>query len=156
MKQHIPQLTLRLDAAACDTDAPWHAGGSVVYLGTLLTLILDTAARIPTRIGKELHLPLPPAATPRQIRDTAESWLRDEALRVFSGTIQNSALAGRRPMLVVLTFGKRGDWVRSAGDELRCQWRLVEQPPMIIEQVLEGAMAQAQATPVADDFFAFC
>jgi hypothetical protein len=156
MQPHKPQLNLRLDTALPDSDAPWHAGGSVVYLGTLLTLILDTAARIPTRIGKELHLPLPPAATPRQIRDTAESWLRDEALRVFSGTIQKSALAGRRPLRVVLTFGKRGDWVRSTGDELRCQWRLVEQPPVIIEQVLEGAMAQAQATSVVDDFFAFC
>jgi hypothetical protein len=157
MPPHTPQLNLRLDAATQQADTPWQAGGTIVYLGGKLTLILDTAAREPLRIGGELHLPLPPAATPRQIRDAAESWLRDEALRVFS---EKSALAGRHPVRIVLCFGKRGDWAKreggdsGEGDMLRCHWRLIEQPLSIVEQVLAQALTQVSATSVSDDLFA--
>jgi hypothetical protein len=151
MKPRTPQLSLRLDAAAPDTDARWRAGGSIAYLGAPLVLILDTACRLPERVGSELHLPLPPAATARQICDAAESWLRDEAQRIFS---EKSALAGRRPLRIALSFGKRGDWTQRDGDLLRCHWRLVEQPLAVIEQVLARAQAQATATPASDDLFA--
>lgn len=93
MQKLRPQLDLRLDAASGSKDAPWHEGGVIAYLGGTLKLVLDTAAREPVRIDGELHLPLPPAATARQIHDAAESWLRDEALRLFS---EKSALAGRQ------------------------------------------------------------
>jgi len=119
-------------------------------------LVLDTAAREPLRIGSELHLPLPPAATSRQIRDAAESWLRDEALRIFT----KSALAGRHPARVVLCFGKRRDWAKREGGDggegnvLRCHWRLIEQPLGVVEQVLGHALSQGQAAQVSDDLFA--
>lgn len=150
MRTHTPQLTLRLDAAATDADAPWRAGGAIVYLGAPLRLVLDTACRVPERVADELHLPLPPAASARQIRDAAESWLRDEALRIFT---EKSALAGRRPR-VVLSFGKRGDWVKREGALLRCHWRLIEQPRAIIEQVLERALATMRPAPLSADLFA--
>lgn len=143
-----PQLSLRLDAAPPPaTDATWRAHGTIMYLGAALTLKLDTFCRLPERVGNELHLPLPPAATPRQIRDTAESWLRDEAQRQF----RKSAPAGRR---IVLVFGKRGDWARLEGDTLRCHWRLIEQPQDVIEQVLARVWAEAVAVPRCDDLFA--
>lgn len=151
MPAQLPQLNLRLDAAHALDDPPWQAGGSIAYLGDKLTLVLDTAAREPVRLDNELHLPLPPAATPRQIRDAAESWLRDEALRVFA---QKSALAGRHPVRVVLCFGKRNDWVKREGDVLRCHWRLIEQPLAVVEQVLARALAQVSAASVSDDLFA--
>jgi hypothetical protein len=110
----------------------------------------------------ELHLPLPPAATPRQICDAAENWLRDEALRTFSALVaQKSALAGwnaphgvRRAPAVVLVFGKRSDWVRVENEALRCHWRLIEQSLPVIEQVLGRALASLQPAPVCDDLFA--
>lgn len=155
MPAHIPQLTLRLDAANPLADRPWQAGSVVVHLGESLTLVLDTAARESLRSAGELHLPLPPAATPRQIRDAAESWLRDEALRCFAAIVaQQSALAGRQVPGIALTFGKRSDWARREGAVLRCHWRLIEQPPDIVEQVLARALMQAAATPVSDDLFA--
>lgn len=157
MPQRNPQLNLRLDAASPLDDTPWQAGGTIVYLGTRLTLVLDTAAREPLRSGSELHLPLPPAATPRQIRDAAESWLRDEALRVFAAALQKSACARRRldaVPRVVLRFGKRSDWTKREGDVLRCHWRLIEQPPGVIEQVLGHALSQGQPAQVGDDLFA--
>lgn len=144
-----PQLALRLDAADLpDADAPWRAGGVLAYLGGTLTLRLDTDRCLPERVGAELHLPLPPAATPRQIRDAAESWLREEAQRIFS---ERSAPAGWR---VVLVFGRRGDWVRLEGDTLRCHWRLIEQPLGVIEQVLAQAQAGTIRAPRCDDLFA--
>lgn len=157
-----PQLALRLDAAAPAADARWCAGGQVDYLGERLTLVLDTACRLPERVGPELHLPLPPAASPRQIRDTAESWLRDEALRLFNTLLQKSmtagaprgAPAGRLPLRIVLVFGKRGDWAKPEGDVLRCHWRLVEQPEAVIAQVLARAQAEAAVAPRCDDLFA--
>ena len=153
----LPQLALRLDADATDADAPWRAGGTIAYLGGTLTLVLDTAARTPVRLDRELHLPLPPAATPRQIRDAAESWLRDEAQRVFVAALQKSASARRHldaVPRVVLGFGKRGDWVKREGDLLRCHWRLVEQPLAVVEPVLDQVLAQAPVDAVSDDLFA--
>jgi hypothetical protein len=153
----LPQLALRLDVAAAAEDTPWRAGGTLAYLGGTLTLVLDTAARAPVRLDRELHLPLPPAATPRQIRDAAESWLRDEAQRVFAAALQKSVFARRHldalPR-VVLVFGRRGDWAKREAELLRCHWRLVEQPLAVVEQVLDHALAQAQSTQVSDDLFA--
>jgi len=150
-KPRPPQLALRLDTAAPAADAPWRAGARIAYLGSALTLRLDTDRRLPERAGAELHLPLPPAATPRQIRDAAESWLRDEALRIFA---QKSAAAGRRPPRIALAFGKRGDWVKREGELLRCHWRLVEQPMHVIEQALAAACADLAPAPRCDDLFA--
>ena len=164
MKPHPPQLPLRLDAAPLDSDAPWRAGGSIVHLGAPLTLVLDTACRAPERVADELHLPLPPGASARQIRDAAESWLRDAALARFEQiVVQKSALAGRhqeeiragrRPPHITLTLGRCNDWVRRDGDRLRCHWRLIEQPQTIIEQVLGRALADMQPAPACDDLFA--
>lgn len=156
MTQPRPQLKLRLDAAAPDAAAQWRAGGIVAYLGGTLVLTLDTDRRLPERVGTELHLPLPPAATPRQIRDAAESWLRDEALRIFSAAVRKSALAERRQdeaPRIVLAFGRRGDWVRREGDLLRCHWRLIEQTPTVIGQVLEGARAAPRHASADGDLF---
>lgn len=162
MTPRNPQLALRLEADTPDSDGCWHAGGAVFYLGDSLSLVLDTSCRESTRMADELHLPLPPAATPRQICDAAESWLRDEALRNFSAIVaQKSALAGRHAPhgvrhvpAVVLVFGKRSDWVRVENETLRCHWRLIEQSFPVIEQVLGRALASLQPAPVCDDLFA--
>lgn len=153
--KRAPQLALRLDAATQEVDAQWRAGGTVAHLGRSLTLILDTAAREVVRLDNELHLPLPPAAATRQIRDAAESWLREEALRRFTQVAnENSALAGRRPPRVALVFGRRGDWATCTEGELRCHWRLIEQPSAVIAQVIDRALAHQQTASASDDLFA--
>jgi predicted metal-dependent hydrolase len=154
MKPRAPQLSLRLEAAFPATEAQWRAGAEIAWLGGTLTLVLDTASRESMRLTNELHLPLPPAATARQIRDAAESWLRDEALHTFAEIVaKKSALAGRRPVRIVLAFGKRSDWVHAEDGQLRCHWRLIEQPAAVIAQVLGRALDTMQATPVCDDLF---
>lgn len=146
MARRSPQLTLRLDAAAAAAP-PWQTDGRIAYLGASLKLKLDTTAPEAARIDDELHLPLPPAATPRQIRDAAESWLREEALRIM----QNSAAAVRHDLRVVLCYGKRSDWAKREGNLLRCHWRLIEHPLPIIEQVLGRATSRGRAQAPATD-----
>lgn len=154
MRARTPQLELRLEAAIPDPEACWRPGGEIAYRGGWLKLALDTDCRLPERVGDELHLPLPPAATPRQIRDAAESWLRDEAQRLFSTMVQKSVPAGRPLPRIVLAFGKRGDWAKREGKLLRCHWRLIEQVDATIEQVLQRALAGDVPAPTCDDLFA--
>jgi hypothetical protein len=164
MKPRTPQLTLRFDAAMAVPDAHWGAGTTIAYLGGRLTLVLDTACRVAMRIGDELHVPLPPAATSRQICDAAESWLREEALRLFTeksaqplraaSGLTASLLAERQDVTVKLVFGKRSDWARLEGRQLRCHWRLIEQPLAVISQVLIQALASPASALPSDDLFA--
>lgn len=141
--QRDPQLALRLDAALPDPAERWHAGAHIVFLGDQIRLALDTACKDAQLEGDILHLPLPPQATPRQIRDRAEAWLREAAKRRLGDIIaQKSALVGRRPPQLLLSFAAQGHWtdIRSV-DVLRCNWRLIEQPIAVIEQVIARAIA---------------
>lgn len=151
-----PQLALRLDAAAPDRDAGWHEGTGIAFLGGTVRLTLDTAGKDARLDGDCLHLPLPPQATPRQIRDRAEAWLREAATRRLGDIIaQKSALAGRRPPALKLSFAAHGNWaqVHDAGT-LRCNWRLIEQPVAVIEQVLARAVAALPREEREADLFA--
>jgi hypothetical protein len=74
-----PQLKLKLDSNSPDPASRWHDGATLAYLGGSLRLVLGTQHKEALREGDTLDLPLPPQATPRQIQDRAEAWLRDEA-----------------------------------------------------------------------------
>ncbi len=141
--QREPQLSLRLDGTAPDPGARWHDGATIPYLGGSLRLALGTGGKDARLEGAILHLPLPPQATPRQIQDRAEAWLRDAARRQLADIIgQKSALAGRRPPRLILSFAARGHWAEADGPEdLRCNWRLIEQAQPVIEQVITRAIA---------------
>ncbi|BAO30910.1 YgjP-like metallopeptidase domain-containing protein [Sulfuritalea hydrogenivorans] len=147
-----PQLALKLDSTAVDPASRWHDGAALTFLGGSLRLVLGTQHQEALREGDTLDLPLPPQATPRQIQDRAEAWLRDEAKRLLSQVIeQKSALAGRRAPRLALSFAARGHWVEVQDDDsLRCNWRLIEQPMAVIEQAIARAIA---ALPPEDKGF---
>jgi len=150
-----PQLALRLDAAAPpDPLAPWRDGAAIPYHGGTLTLRLSTGNETASRRGDELRLALPPEASPRQVRDSAEAWLRDAATKLVGETLAGEAARRGRPVPPWrLSFAARGDWAGSDGDGLRIRWRLVEQPPAVIAQVLGRALAALpQAAPGGDLF----
>lgn len=138
-----PQLALRLDSSGPDPGSRWRDGATLAFLGGSLRLVLDTRHKEALREGDTLDLPLPPQATPRQIQDRAEAWLREEAKRRLQQVIQQkSALAGRRAPRLALSFAARGHWVEVQNeDALRCNWRLIEQPMPIIEQAIARAIA---------------
>jgi len=147
-----PQLKLRLDGDSPDPASRWHDGATLAFLGGSLQLVLGTRHQEALREGDTLALPLPPQATPRQIQDRAEAWLREEAKRVLQQVIeQRSALTERRAPRLMLSFAARGNWVEVQGkDTLRCNWRLIEQPLPAIEQAIARAIA---ALPPPDGGF---
>ncbi|MBU1236768.1 MAG: M48 family metallopeptidase [Gammaproteobacteria bacterium] len=150
-----PQLALRLDAAAPDVAARWRDGASLACLGATVTLRLDTACKEAMFADGQLHLPLPPEATPRQIQDAAESWLRAYAVRVISAQVVMAARPLRRaPPAVSLSFAARGSWAQPHDRGLRFHWRLIEQPPEVIAQVVERAVAALPKVEDSLDLFA--
>ncbi|MFA7280387.1 MAG: YgjP-like metallopeptidase domain-containing protein [Sterolibacterium sp.] len=159
MKQRSPQLSLRFDAALPDPEARWRDGASIAYLGGQLILRLDTDRRLAVREGVTLHLPLPPAASSRQIRDGAEAWLRQAAAQRIGASIEQHARDMQRPVPHwALSFSARGSWSQSHADgSLRFNWHLIEQSPALIDETVGRALAalpQASATLVMADLWA--
>ncbi len=156
MKRRNPQLALRLDAEATDGLAGWRDGRTLAYLGGTVTLRLDTAAEQARLEGAELHLPLPPGATARQIQDAAESWLRANALRVVGAQVAMAARQlGRPAPRVALCFGARAGWLEADNKGgLRCNWRLVGQPVEVIADVVAKAVAGMPRLGATPDLFA--
>ena len=165
-----PQLDLRLNAAAPDAAARWHEGASIAYLGGTLRLMLSGEYAEATQVSSALHLPLPPQATPRQIQDCAEAWLRAEAVRHLTALVKEklcaavslnpsldsgTALAGRRAPRLVLSFAARDHWVEAPdASTLRCHWRLIEQPPAVIDSAISRALASLPQATADHDLFA--
>ena len=150
-----PQLKLKLDSNSPAPASRWHDGAALAYLGGSLRLVLGTQHKEALREGDTLDLPLPPQATPRQIQDRAEAWLRDEAKACLQQIIeQRAAQAGRRAPRLTLSFAARGNWVEVQGsDALRCNWRLIEQPVALIEQAIARAIAALPAENQGFDLF---
>jgi predicted metal-dependent hydrolase len=156
MRPRPPQLSLLLDAAAPDAAMRWRDGAGLDYLGGRLTLCLDTACRDALLDGTTLHLPLPPEATPRQIQDGAEAWLRRQAERVIGAELVMAARRAGRPVpACALSFAARGSWAAADGKGgLRFHWRLIEQAEPVIGQVVQRALAELPPAMVEDDLFA--
>ena len=146
----IPQLALRLGTLP-DGVVHWHDGIGVPYLGGEIYLQLSTEDFVARLDGDILHLPLPPAASARQIQDSAEAWLRQQCLakveEVFTH-LQNRqlVLTTRRHLNFQLSFATRAPWIIAAdADTLRCNWRLIEHSPQTIAQHAEKALRQLHA-----------
>lgn len=154
-KARDSQLSLKLDRAPPEPASRWHDGAALAFLGGSLRLVLGSAHAEALREGTTLNLPLPPQATPRQIQDRAEAWLREEATRRLRVVIEEkSALAGRRPPRLALSFAARGHWVEADGhDSLRCNWRLIEQAMPVIEQAIARAIAALPPNDAGLDLF---
>lgn len=154
MKTRNPQVALRLEAPPPDADAHWHDGAALTYLGGSVTLKLATDRKQPRLEGEVLHLPLPPEATPRQVRDSAEAWLRAEAKRILGAAVaRQAAQQGCPPPPLHLSFSARSSWAQPDQKGIRCHWRLVEQPALVIEQVIGRAMAMRSRPADTPDLF---
>lgn len=156
MAKKTPQLALRLDAANPDPALRWRDGAAMAYLGGAVTLHLGTARKEAVLDQSVLHLPLPPEATPRQIQDAAEAWLRREAARLIGEVLARQSTRLGRPIPgCSLSFATRASWAVADGpDHLRCNWRLVEQAPVVMEQVLVQALVRLPVQSLCDDLFA--
>lgn len=158
MRARNPQLSLRLETAAPSVVVRWCEGARLPYLGMEITLHLSRECREAELREGTLHLPLPPEALPRQIQDAAEAWLQREALMRFNEVARRQAARhGTMVLPCVLSFATRANWVEvdARGEEqcLRCNWRLIGQTPIVIEQVIGAVVAALpQAMPMLDLF----
>ena len=157
MRTRDSQLSLRLggDLLPALPDSPWQDGVEFQYLGTRIILRLDTDRKDAMLDGDTLHLPLPPAATPRQIQDGVEAWLRREATRLIGACIERQSHRQARPVTRwALSFSARSDWAQSRSDgSLRCNWRLIEQPAELIEQAIGHALSTLPAANLMADLW---
>lgn len=175
--KRAPQLALRLGAMP-DGAIDWCDGVGITYFGRELHVRLGTVHNtehtVAALVGENLHLPLPPEASARQIQDSAEAWLRQQCLayvdEVFAqlqnrqlevtgsvGLVQPTRSAGtkqcfakpllrRRQITVQLSFAARATWIAvEDANTLRCNWRLIEQTPQVILQHAEKALREIDA-----------
>ncbi len=142
MRPRAPQLALRLGAKVAEPAQAWHEGTELPYLGDTITLHLATDRTQAVLEGRVLHLPLPPEASERQIRDAAEAWLRREAEHLLGAAIHRLAAQMRlTPPRLTLSFAVRSHWAVPEAGCLRCNWRLIEQSAPVIDQVLQRALS---------------
>ena len=143
MTPRSPQLSLRLDSMLPDPAVRWRDGAGLAFLGRRLILRLDTDRKAAVLEGDTLHLPLPPAATPRQIQDGAEAWLRREATRLIGASVERQTQRlGHSQSRWALSFSARGGWAAQHADgSLRFNWHLVEQSAGVIDQLVGRALA---------------
>jgi hypothetical protein len=88
MTPGTPQPAIASSSSTAASPIPPAAGTTAPrwpILGGSLRLVLGTPHHEALRTGDTLDLPLPPEATPRQIQDRAEAWLRDRQTDTATG-----------------------------------------------------------------------
>ena len=138
----------RLAAARVD----WLDGTAVPFLGETVIVVLDprttgavlnTAAdALPGVPRLTLHLGLPQAAAPAQIRDAVQSWLQRQARRIFEErcAVFTVRLGVRMTRLSLSSASTR--WgSASASGAIRLNWRLVHFALPVIDYVVTHELA---------------
>lgn len=164
------QLSLSLESDSPDLTASWRNGMVLAYQGSSIVLCLDTTFQTAQLFEGTLHLPLPPGANVRQIQDAVEAWLQQEARRVIAEALMRStqqmssrgwlSMAPTAPLTLPipawsLSFSAQTDWVQHHPDgSLRFNWRLIEQSPDVIQQIVDKALMPFVASPVTADLWA--
>ena len=138
----------RLAAARVD----WRDGTAIPFLGESVIVVLDprttgavlnTAAdALPGVPRLTLHLGLPQAAAPEQIRDAVQSWLQRQARRIFEERCAvYTALLGVRMTRLSLSSASTRWGSASASGAIRLNWRLVHFCLPVIDYVVTHELA---------------
>ena len=138
----------RLAAARVD----WRDGASIPFLGETVIVVLDprttgavlnTAAHaLPGVPRLTLHLGLPQAAAPEQIRDAVQSWLQRQARRIFEERCAVFTLRlGVRMTRLSLSSASTRWGSASASGAIRLNWRLVHFGLPVIDYVVTHELA---------------
>lgn len=138
----------RLAAARVD----WRDGTAIPFLGETVIVVLDPRATgavldtaadaLPGVPRLTLHLGLPQAAAPEQIRDAVQSWLQRQARRVFEErcALFTVRLGVRMTRLSLSSAATR--WgSASANGAIRLNWRLVHFGLPVIDYVVTHELA---------------
>jgi predicted metal-dependent hydrolase len=130
----------------------WRDGATLPFLGEPLRLVLNGSgagahlqaieAPLPGGPRQALHLPLPHAAEPQQIRDAVQSWLQRQAKRVFEERCQHFAKALGVTMKRLSLSSAQTRWGSATADgTIRLNWRLIHFGLPVIDYVVAHELA---------------
>jgi predicted metal-dependent hydrolase len=121
----------------------WEEGGTVAFLGTMLTMTIDVGpTRSVTRDGDLLRVGLPEAPDAEQLKGAVQAWLQAQARELFALRLPvYTARLGREPTRWRLSSA-RTRWGSCAPDgSIRLNWRLVHFPLEIVDYVVVHELA---------------
>ncbi|WP_284429705.1 SprT family zinc-dependent metalloprotease [Acidovorax sp. SUPP950] len=124
----------------------WGDGAVLPYLGEPLTVVLDPTHGFRGTGGalvegpegqRQLHIGLPRAASPAQVRDAVQAWLMRDARQRFTARLDHFAplLGVRWSSLRLSSAQTRWGSARSDGS-IRLNWRLLHYRPAVIDYVV--------------------
>ena len=138
----------RVEAARIE----WRDGTSLPFLGETVIIVLDPrvagavldagAQALPGVPRLVLHVGLPQKAAPEQIRDSVQSWLQRQALRIFTDRCRHFAdTLGVRMTRLSLSSAQTRWGSASADGSIRLNWRLVHFGLQVIDYVVAHELA---------------
>lgn len=138
----------RVEAARVE----WGDGASLPFLGETVILVLDPrvagavlntdAQSLPGVPRLTLHIGLPQAAEPAQIRDVVQSWLQRQARRIFEERCAHFApRLGVRVTRLRLSSAQTRWGSATAGGVIHLNWRLVHFGLPVIDYVVAHELA---------------
>jgi predicted metal-dependent hydrolase len=138
----------RVEAARIE----WRDGTSLPFLGEPVIIVLDPrvagavlnadAQALPGVPRLVLHVGLPQAAEPEQIRDVVQSWLQRQALRIFTERCAHFAGTLNVTVTRLSLSAAQTRWGSASADgSIRLNWRLVHFGLQVIDYVVAHELA---------------
>lgn len=136
----------------------WEDGARLPYLGSHLTLRIAHQGRSAIQHDVELgilHISLPPDFDEQQLKDRVQSWLQQEAKRIF---LQRMPIFAQRlgvsyHSMSLSSAGTRWGSCTSQG-KIRLNWRLIHFSPAIIDYVVAHELSHLREMNHSADFWA--
>jgi hypothetical protein len=123
--------------------ARWQDGVRFPFLGREVVLRLDSGCDAIALRDDGLHLPLPPEAGEKQIRDSVLGWLQAQARLTLEAQLATACQRLGMPMPHWRLSFAAGAWGGVDPDgRLRLSWRLVHVTPEATETVLSRFLLQ--------------
>lgn len=135
--------------------ARWQDGARFPFLGREVVLCLDGGRdRIELCEGR-LHLPLPPEAGEKQVKDGVQGWLQAQAQLAIGAQLEAGCRRLNMPKPPWRLSFAAGAWGGVDPDgRLRLSWRLIHIPPEEIGNVVCRFLAQLGAMRRAPELWA--
>lgn len=136
----------------------WEDGARLPYLGSHLTLRITHQGRNAIQHDAELgilHISLPSDFDEQQLKDRVQSWLQQEAKRIF---LQRMPIFAQRlgvsyHSMSLSSAGTRWGSCTSQG-KIRLNWRLIHFSPAIIDYVVAHELSHLREMNHSADFWA--
>lgn len=136
----------------------WEDGARLPYLGKHLTLRIAHQGRTAVTHDAEqgtLHISLAPDFDEQQLKDRVQSWLQQEAKRIFNQRLPIFAqrLGVTYHSMSLSSAGTRWGSCTSQG-KIRLNWRLIHFSPAIIDYVVAHELSHIREMNHSADFWA--